>query len=78
MNGRHGDIVVVGGGPVGACAAQALAAEGAAVTLLERESEVAPAVCGAYANCGLVNPSHCVPLASPGALGNGLRWLARL
>jgi D-amino-acid dehydrogenase len=75
MSGRRRDIVVVGGGPVGACAAQALAAAGAAVTLLERESEVAPAACGAYANCGLVNPSHCVPLASPGALGHGLKWL---
>jgi D-amino-acid dehydrogenase len=75
VNGRRSDVVVVGGGPVGACAAQALAAAGAAVTLLERESEVAPAACGAHANCGLVNPSHCVPLASPGALGQGMRWL---
>ncbi len=69
------DVVVVGGGPVGACATQALAAGGASVALLERESEIAPAACGAYANCGLVNPSHCVPLASPGALGNGIKWL---
>jgi D-amino-acid dehydrogenase len=75
MSDRHADVAVVGGGPVGACAAQALSAAGAAVTLLERESQIAPAACGAYANCGLVNPSHCVPLASPGALGQGLRWL---
>jgi D-amino-acid dehydrogenase len=67
--------VVVGGGPAGACAAQALAAAGAAVTLLEREHEIAPPACGAYANCGLLVPSDCVPLASPGALGRGLRWL---
>jgi D-amino-acid dehydrogenase len=72
---RRSDVVVVGGGPVGACAAQALAAAGAAVTLLERESQIAPEVCGAHANCGLVNPSHCTPLASPGALGVGMRWL---
>jgi D-amino-acid dehydrogenase len=69
------DVVVVGGGPVGACAAQALAAAGAAVTLLERESEIAPVACGAHANCGLLVPGDCVPLASPGALGQGLRWL---
>ena len=75
MGDERREIVVVGGGPVGACAAQALAAAGAAVTLLERESEVAPAACGAHANCGLVNPSHCVPLASPGALGQGMKWL---
>ncbi len=75
MRDERKEIVVVGGGPVGACAAQALAAAGAAVTLLERESEIAPPACGAYANCGLLVPSDCVPLASPGALGRGLRWL---
>ena len=69
------DVVVVGGGPVGACATRALASEGAAVTLLERESEIAPIACGAHANCGLLVPSDCVPLASPRAPGQGLRWL---
>lgn len=72
---RRRDVIVVGGGPVGACAAQALASEGAAVTLLERESEICPVASGAYANCGLLVPSDSLPLASPGALGQGLRWL---
>ena len=69
------DILVVGGGPVGACAAQALAADGATVTLIEKESEVCPPVSGAYANCGLLVPSDVTPLAAPGALGQGLRWM---
>ena len=69
------DVVVVGGGPIGVCSAHALAAEGADVLLLERETEVCPAVSGAHANCGLIVPSDVVPLASPGALGQGLRWL---
>jgi glycine/D-amino acid oxidase-like deaminating enzyme len=47
------DVLVVGGGPVGACAAQALAADGASVTLIEKEAEVCPPVSGAHANCGL-------------------------
>jgi len=69
------DVVVVGGGPVGACAAQALAADGASVTLIEKEAEVCPPVSGAHANCGLLVPSDVTPLAAPGALGQGLRWM---
>ena len=72
---EHSDVVVVGGGVIGACVAQALAARGAAVTLLERESEVCPAASAVYANCGLLVPSEIEPLAHPGALGQGLRWL---
>src|SRR5674536_365981 len=69
------DVLVVGGGPVGACAAQALAADGASVTLIEKEAEVCPPISGAYANCGLLVPSDVTPLAAPGALGQGLRWM---
>ncbi len=72
---ERSDVVIVGGGVIGACVAQALAARGAAVTLLERESEVCPAASAVYANCGLLVPSEIEPLAHPGALGQGLRWL---
>ena len=72
---EHSDVVVVGGGVIGACVTQALAARGAAVTLLERESEVCPTASAVYANCGLLVPSEVEPLAHPGALGQGLRWL---
>lgn len=72
---ERSDVVVVGGGVVGACVTQALAARGAAVTLLEREPEVCPPASAVYANCGLLVPSEVEPLAHPGALGQGLRWL---
>jgi len=71
----HSDVLVVGGGVIGACVAQALAARGAAVTLLEREHEVCPPASAVYANCGLLVPSEIEPLAHPGALGDGLRWM---
>ena len=74
MTGRS-EIVVVGSGPVGACAAHALATGGASVTLVEKELEVCPPVSGAHANCGLLVPGDVEPLASPGALGKGLRWM---
>ena len=44
MSRDDSDVLVVGGGPVGACAAQALAADGASVTLIEKEAEVCPPV----------------------------------
>jgi D-amino-acid dehydrogenase len=72
---EHDEILIIGGGVVGACVARALALRGAAVTLLEREPEVCPPEAAVYANCGLVVPSEVVPLASPGALGEGLKWL---
>jgi len=74
MSARR-DVLVVGGGPVGACTAQALAADGASVILIEKEAEVCPPVSGAYANCGLLVPSDVTPLAAPGTLGQGLRWM---
>jgi D-amino-acid dehydrogenase len=69
------DILVVGGGPVGACCALYLARAGASVTLLEREPEICPPESGAHANCGLLVPSDATPLAAPGVLGRGLRWM---
>jgi D-amino-acid dehydrogenase len=72
---RRAEVLVVGGGPVGACVAHALAAGGAGVVLVEKETEVCPAASGAHANCGLIVPSDSTPLAAPGVLGRGLRWM---
>jgi D-amino-acid dehydrogenase len=72
---ERADVLVIGGGVIGACVAAALAERGAAVTLLEREPEVCPPQSAVYANCGLLVPSEVEPLAHPGALGQGLRWL---
>ena len=73
--GVGADIIVVGGGPVGACCALELARAGASVTLLEREPEICPPESGAHANCGLLVPSDITPLAAPGVLGRGLKWM---
>ena len=73
--GQRANVVVVGGGPVGVCCAHALAVTGADVILLERELALCPPASAAHANCGLVLPSHCTPLAAPGVLAQGLRWL---
>ena len=65
-------IVVVGGGVVGVCAAYYLARRGLPVTLVEK-GEIAAG--SSYGNAGLVVPSHSVPLAAPGVLKQGLRFM---
>jgi D-amino-acid dehydrogenase len=69
------DVVIVGGGAIGAACALELARAGASVTLLERGPELASG-CSA-GNAGLVCPSHSTPLSNPTALRNGLRWMLK-
>jgi D-amino-acid dehydrogenase len=71
MNAQY-EVAIVGGGVIGVCSAYYLAQKGLKVLLMEK-GEIASGC--SYGNGGLIVPSHAVPLASPGALGNGLRWL---
>lgn len=66
-------VVIVGGGVVGLSTAYYAARRGHRVTVLER----APADhegCS-YGNAGYVVPSHFVPLAAPGMVALGLKWM---
>jgi D-amino-acid dehydrogenase len=68
-------VVIVGGGVVGLSTAYYVARQGHRVTLLDR----APAEhegCS-YGNAGYVVPSHFVPLAAPGMVALGLKWMLR-
>ena len=66
------DVLIIGGGVIGVCSAYYLASKGLSVALIEKD-EIASGC--SYGNGGLIVPSHAMPLASPGALGDGLRWL---
>jgi D-amino-acid dehydrogenase len=72
---RGPDVLVVGGGAIGASAALELARQGADVVLLERGAELAWGC--SSGNAGLICPSHAAPLATPGALRQGIRWLGK-
>jgi len=66
------DVLIIGGGVVGVCSAYYLAEQGVNVTLVEQGDIAAGS---SYGNAGLVVPSHSLPLAAPGALASGLKWL---
>ena len=68
-----GHVVVIGAGVIGLCSALYCAQRGWRVTLLEQQPEARDGC--SFGNTGLVVPSHFVPLAAPGVLGQGLKWL---
>lgn len=68
-------VVVVGAGIIGLCSAEALVRRGAAVTVIDRGGATRDGA--SFGNAGLIVPSHVVPLAAPGVLGQGLRWMAQ-
>lgn len=68
---RH--VVVVGGGLIGFSVAYHLLLDGMRVTLIERNDEHADGC--STGNAGMVVPSHFVPLAAPGVIWKGLRWM---
>jgi len=68
------DVIVIGGGIIGVCSAYYLAEQGLRVTIVE-QGEIASGCSGG--NAGLIVPSHCIPFAAPGVLGQGLKWMLK-
>jgi D-amino-acid dehydrogenase len=68
------DVLIIGGGVIGLAAAWYLLRAGRGVTVLERERVGAGA---SHGNCGTLTPSHAPPLAEPGAVLKGLKWMLK-
>ena len=65
------DVVVIGGGAVGVCCAEALARAGRSVILLERD--VVGTACS-WGNAGLLTTSSAAPEAAPGVMMQAALW----
>ncbi len=66
-------VVIVGAGVAGLCTAYYCAREGFDVTVVERGDPVRDGA--SYGNAGMIVPSHFIPLAAPGMVALGLKWM---
>lgn len=66
------NVVVIGGGIIGLSSAYYLHKAGHQVTVLDKSDFMDNC---SYGNCGYVCPSHFIPLATPGIVKQGLKWM---
>ncbi|MES2921235.1 MAG: FAD-dependent oxidoreductase [Verrucomicrobiota bacterium] len=66
-------VIIVGGGVIGLCSAYYALKRGFAVTVIEREAAGGDNC--SMGNAGMIVPSHFTPLAAPGMIAKGLRWM---
>jgi D-amino-acid dehydrogenase len=66
------DVAVIGGGVIGLSSAYYLNKAGYNVTVIER-GDITDGC--SFGNMGYISPSHFVPLASPGIISQGLKWM---
>jgi D-amino-acid dehydrogenase len=65
-------ITIVGAGVVGLCCAYYLDKEGFDITVIDR-NDITDGC--SFGNMGYISPSHFIPLASPGIISQGLKWM---
>jgi len=65
-------VVIVGAGISGLCSAYYLTKQGHAVTILDQSDITTGA---SFINAGYLTPSHFIPLAAPGIITQGLKWM---
>ena len=65
-------VTIIGGGIIGLSTAYFLQKEGCEVTIIDRSNMESGT---SYTNAGYVCPSHFIPLAAPGVVRSGLRWM---
>ncbi|APD07720.1 D-arginine dehydrogenase [Flavobacteriaceae bacterium UJ101] len=66
------EVIVIGGGVVGLFSAYYLAQEGCKITILD-QNDFSDGC--SYGNAGMIVPSHIIPLAAPGMIQQGIKWM---
>jgi len=65
-------VLIIGGGIVGLTSAYYLQKKGYEVTVLDKGDIIDNC---SFGNAGMIVPSHFVPLAAPGMIKQGIRWM---
>lgn len=65
-------VLIIGGGIVGLCSAYYLQKEGHQVTVIDKSNITSGA---SFVNAGYITPSHIIPLAAPGMIAQGIKWM---
>ncbi len=66
------EIIIIGGGVIGLFSAYYLSENGYTVTVIERSNGEDGCSTG---NAGMIVPSHFIPLAVPGMIEKGIKWM---
>tara|TARA_R110000796_G_scaffold88850_2_gene191772 strand:+ start:38604 stop:39854 length:1251 start_codon:yes stop_codon:yes gene_type:complete len=66
------NILIIGGGIVGLSSAYFLHKAGHQVTVIDKSTITEGA---SFVNAGYITPSHIIPLASPGMIAKGIKWM---
>tara|TARA_B110000091_G_scaffold207596_1_gene246034 strand:- start:747 stop:1997 length:1251 start_codon:yes stop_codon:yes gene_type:complete len=66
------NCIIIGGGIIGLSSAYYLQKEGHQVTIIDKSNFSSGA---SYVNAGYITPSHFIPLAAPGMISKGIKWM---
>jgi D-amino-acid dehydrogenase len=66
------NVIIIGGGIIGLSIAYYLLEEGHQVTIIDKSNFSSGA---SYVNAGYITPSHFIPLAAPGMINKGIKWM---
>jgi len=65
-------ITIIGGGVIGLCTAYYLQKSGYKISVIDK-GDISEGC--SFGNMGYISPSHFIPLASPGIVSQGLKWM---
>jgi D-amino-acid dehydrogenase len=65
-------ITIIGAGIIGLCSAYYLQEAGYEIEIIDK-SDLSDGC--SYGNAGMITPSHFIPLAAPGVIAKGIRWM---